>query len=69
MILLNNKAVDTGSLELSGIDGRDAPDFVDAYFSAGLWQDGTKMSDEDLDALKEAHPDLFYDRVYNHMVD
>lgn len=69
MIMLNNKAVDTGSLELSGVDGRDAPDFVDAYFSAGLWQDGTKMSDEDLDALKEAHPDLFYDRVYNQVAD
>lgn len=69
MITLNNKAVDTGSLELSGVDGRDAPDFSDAHFSAGLWQDGTKMSDEDLDALKEAYPDYFYDRVYNQVAD
>lgn len=69
MITLNGRAVDTGSLELDGVDGRDAPDFADAYFSAGLWKDGTKMSDEDLDALKQEQPNLFYDRVYNHMVD
>jgi len=69
MIELNNRAVDTGSLVVEGIDGRDAPDFSDAYFGSGQWQDGTKMSDEDLDALKEAHPDLFYDKVYNQMVD
>jgi predicted NAD/FAD-binding protein len=67
--MLNGRVVDTSSLELEGIDGRDAPDFCDAYFSAGLWQDGTKMSDEDLDALKESHPDLFYDRVYHHASD
>ena len=69
MITLNGKVVDVGSLELEGIDGRDAPDFCDAFFSAGQYKDGTKMSDEDLDALKENHPNLFYDLIYDHMVD
>ena len=66
---LINRIVDVSSLEIDGVDYRDAPDFCDAFFSAGQYEDGTKMSDEDLDALKENHPNLFYDLIYDHMVD
>ena len=64
-----HKVVDTGSLEIDGVDGRDAPDFSDAYFSAGEFKDGTKMSDEELNELAEEHPDILEEMIYNHASD
>lgn len=57
--------VDVSSLEVDGIHGWDAPDFSDAYFSAGSWDDGTKMSDDELNELQEEHPDLLQRMVNN----
>jgi len=64
-----HKVVDTGSLEIDGVDGRDAPDFSDAYFSAGQFKDGTEMSDEELNELASEHPDLLYEMIYHHASD
>jgi hypothetical protein len=64
-----HKVVDTGSLEIDGVDGRDAPDFSDAYFSAGQFKDGTKMSDEELNELAAEHPDLLYEKIYHYASD
>jgi hypothetical protein len=64
-----HKVVDTGSLEIDGVDGRDAPDFSDAYFSAGQFKDGTEMSDEELDELAAEHPDLLYEKIYHYASD
>jgi len=64
-----HKVVDTGSLEIDGVDGRDAPDFSDAYFSAGQFKDGTEMSDEELNELADEHPDLLYEMIYHHASD
>ena len=69
MITIQGKAVDTGSLEIDGVDGRDAPDFCDAFFSAGEFEDGTKMSDEELNELADEHPDLLYEKIYDHASD
>jgi hypothetical protein len=64
-----HKVVDTGSLEIDGVDGRDAPDFSDAYFSAGQFKDGTEMSDEELNELASEHPDLLYEKIYHYASD
>ena len=64
-----HKVVDTGSLEIDGVDGRDAPDFSDAYFSAGQFKDGTDMTDEELNELADEHPDLLYEKIYHHASD
>ncbi len=64
-----HKVVDTGSLEIDGVDGRDAPDFSDAYFSAGQFKDGTEMSDEELNELAAEHPDLLHEMIYHHASD
>jgi hypothetical protein len=66
---VTHKVVDTGSLEIDGVDGRDAPDFSDAYFSAGEFKDGTKMSDEELNELANEHPDILEEMIYNHASD
>ncbi len=57
-ISINGKPVDLRSLEITGIDRRDYPDFVDAYFDSGNFADGTPMSDEELDQLRDEHGDL-----------
>jgi len=66
MRTINGKVVDTGSLEIDGVDGRDAPDFSDAYFSAGQFKDGTVMSDEELNELADEHPDILAEKIYHH---
>ena len=63
---ITRKVVDTGSLELDGVDGRDAPDFSDAFFSSGKFKDGTDMTDDELIELADQHPDLLYDLIYHH---
>jgi hypothetical protein len=66
---LIRRIVEVGSLEIDGVDGRDAPDFSDAYFSAGQFEDGTKMTDEELGELAEEHPDILEEKIYHHASD
>ena len=49
----DGKEIDYDSLEVDGIDYRDAPDFTDAYFGDGYYTDGTQLSDQDLDRLSD----------------
>ena len=66
---LITRIVEVGSLEIDGVDHRDAPDFCDAYFSAGQFEDGTKMSDEELNELADEHPDILQEKIYHHASD
>lgn len=65
MIIIQGKAVDTGSLEIDGVNYWDAPDFCDAFFSAGQFEDGTKMSDEELNELADKHLDILEEMIYH----
>jgi predicted RNase H-like nuclease (RuvC/YqgF family) len=44
----NGKPVDIGSIEIDGIDMDDYPDFVDAYIIAADYEDGTPLTDSEL---------------------
>ena len=57
------KVINYASLEVDGIDTKDYPDFCDAYFSHGEYEDGEEMSDEALQELSEKNPDLLYDKI------
>ena len=57
------KAINFDSLQVDGIDTRDYPDFCDAYFSHGEYEDGEEMSDEALQELTEENSDLLYDKI------
>ena len=57
------KPINYESLEVDGIDTRDYPDFCDAYFSHGEYEDGEEMSDAALQDLSEKNPDLLYDKI------
>lgn len=45
--------IDLKSLRFDGIDYRDAPDFCDAYISEASYQDGTPLTDAELDELNK----------------
>lgn len=64
---IDGREVDLNTLEIDDIDRRDHPDYVDAYFSAGMFTDGEELSDEQLDQLKDQYPDLFYDKINDYI--
>lgn len=66
-ISIKGKEVDTDSLEIDGIDMRDYPDFVDAYFSYGEFMDGSEMSQDELDHLRDHHGELLYDKIQDRL--
>jgi len=56
MIIFKGKRV--VDLEVDGVDGRDYPDFADAYFSYGCYEDGTELTDDELNELTDSHGDI-----------
>jgi len=58
---VNGRAVDVNSLDVDGVDPNDRPDFVDAYFVSGNYQDGEDLSDEELDYLTAEYPEIVGD--------
>jgi hypothetical protein len=66
-ISIKGKEVDTDSLEIDGIDMRDYPDFVDAYFSYGEFMDGSEMSQDELDHLRDKEGGLLFDKIQDRL--
>ena len=48
-----SKTIDLGSLLVDGIDTSDYPDFSDAFIYYGQYDDGSELSDDDLNKLNE----------------
>lgn len=63
-MILNGRAVEDNSLEVEDVDPRDYPDFSDAFFSAGNYEDGTPLTDEELIQLGEEYPEELFNRAY-----
>lgn len=61
-ILDGKKVVD---LEVDGVDSRDYPDFSDAYFSFGCYEDGTPLSEDELNRLTELASDVLWEMAYD----
>lgn len=53
---LNGRAV--VNPEVDGVDRTDYPDFCDAYFCSAEYADGIKLTDDELDELTDANPDV-----------
>jgi hypothetical protein len=53
---------------VDGIDMSDYPDFCDAYFESACYEDGTALTDDELDELtdqnSEALHEMIYDQIY-----
>jgi hypothetical protein len=64
MTTLNGREV--VDIEISGVDTRDYPDFCDAYFSyARFDDDGSKLTDAELDELAMENPELIYEMAFD----
>jgi hypothetical protein len=65
-VSLNGKPVNMQSIEIDGIDIDDYPDFVDAYITAAEYEDGTPLSEEELQQFEEENfrlvGELIHDR-------
>lgn len=62
MPILNGKKVI--DLEVDGVDGADYPDFSDAYFSYGCYEDGTPLTEEELDRLTILANDVLWEMAF-----
>jgi len=63
MPMLNGKKV--VDLEVDGVDSSDYPDFSDAYFSGGRYEDGTDLTDDELIQLADLSGDVLYEMAYD----
>ena len=64
-MLVNNKAVVVDSVAISGINYDDTPDFCDAFIESGFFQDGTPLSDDDIECIHDNFPNEVYNLIYN----
>ena len=53
--------------EIDGVDTRDAPDFCDAFVSYAEHEDGTPLTQKELDDLNENHGDIVHQLVWEHL--
>ena len=65
MPILNGKKV--VDLEVDGVDPRDYPDFSDAYFSNGCYEDGTPLTDEELEILNDLASDVLWEMAFERL--
>ena len=56
MMKLNGKTVINA--EVDGVDTTDYPDFCDAYFCYAEYEDGTSLTDAELEELRDLYPDV-----------
>jgi hypothetical protein len=65
MPILNGKKVI--DLEVDGVDSSDYPDFSDAYFSSGSYEDGTPLTEEELDKLTILAGDVLWEMAFDRL--
>jgi hypothetical protein len=62
MPILNGKKV--VDMEVDGVDSKDYPDFADAYFSYACYEDGTPLTEDELDKLTDLASDVLWEMAY-----
>jgi hypothetical protein len=63
MATLNGRKVI--DIEVDGVSTRDYPDLCDAYFSYACYEDGTPLTDSELDKLAEENSDLLHEKAFD----
>jgi hypothetical protein len=63
MPILNGKKVI--DLEVDGVDSSDYPDFCNAYFSSGCYEDGTPLTDDELNKLTDLASDVVWEMAFD----
>ena len=65
MPILNGKNV--VNLQVDGVDSRDYPDFSDAYFSSGSYEDGTPLTEDELERLADLAGDVLWEMAFDRL--
>ena len=52
-------------IEVDGVDSRDYPDFSDAYFSYACYEDGTPLTEQELDKLADQNGDILHEKAFD----
>ena len=50
---------------VDNIDLRDYPDFCDAYFESACYEDGTALTDNELEELGDLNPEALHEMIYD----
>jgi hypothetical protein len=57
-VTIKGKPVNVNSIEVDGVNDWDSPDFADAYATYAEYEDGTPLSEPELDRLANQYPEL-----------
>ena len=63
MATLNGRKV--VDIEVNGVNPSDYPDFSDAYFSYACYEDGTPLTDDELEKLADQNGDVLWEKAYD----
>lgn len=66
--VINGKPVDMSSIEIDGIDMNDYPDFSDAYIAYAAFEDGTELTDGELQELEADNYGLVNDLIHDNQL-
>jgi hypothetical protein len=66
MPILNGKKVI--DLEVDGVDSSDYPDFFNAYFSSGCYEDGTPLTEDELNKLTDLAGDVLREMAFDSLI-
>lgn len=62
-IIINDKEVDIGTIEIDGIDASDYPDFSDAYVSYAESVNGYGLTEAECELLQDKYSNVIYDLI------
>jgi hypothetical protein len=62
------KGKEVVDLEIDGVDSRDYPDFCDAYFASAFFEDGTELTECELEEFQDMYPELLSEMAYEHFI-
>lgn len=66
-IIINEKEVDIGSIEIGGIDPSDYPDFADAYVEYAESVNGYGLTEAECELLQDKYSDIIYDLIVDNV--
>ncbi len=63
-IFINGKAVDLKTIYVQGVDMKDYPDFCDAYVESAEFEDGTPLTDLEIEEFNDKHSDIVSEKAH-----
>lgn len=63
LVVIDGKTVDVSTFEFDGVDMKDYPDFCDAFVNYAEFDDGTALTDYQLDVLADVFGNIVYEQL------